>query len=754
MMLAIMVIISYSFNSAFGQATVASNTLTGTAPNPNEYLGSSNGYHVIFKAANTERMRIDQSNGRVGIGVTAPNELLEVGGNIRIGSSNSFKLAGNKVLWHDGNTNDIFVGVSAGNTGMTGHANTLVGNSAGTALTSGAYNTHIGWNAGVSATTDSGTTFVGYEAGKSNTTANNNTAVGYQALHSAAIVGRNTAVGYQALYTNSTQCTTCDGGHTLNTAVGYQALYYSQAYGGCAVGFWAGFNNTTGCSLTAMGEEAARGNTTGNDNVAYGDAALHGNTSLSDNVAIGSGALQAQSYNGSVSTYNVAVGNHALYSNQPSSTTNGLYNTAIGHDALYSNTTGSTNVAGGYQAGYSNQTGNWNVYYGAGAGYAATGSYGTYIGYDAGVTTTSGLYNTFIGYGCGYYNQTGGSNTFAGLSAGSAITGSHSTGFGLQALGQTTSGQWNTAIGEKAGYANVTGDSNVFVGYTADANANNYHNCAAYGYGATTTGSGKFYFGNAGIIGLYTVASGLFAASDGRFKINVKENVSGLEFINKLRPVTYNMDTKALDAFINQNRQPTKDSLGNEIKRPEGDFSASTNMVRSGFIAQEIEQASKECGFKSTIVSAPSNSNDPYAVNYAEIVVPLVKAVQELNAVNTSLQKQIDALKTGDLQNSGSNDFPLKQTIDLASSDPILFQNQPNPFDNSTIIRYFISENSIQPKIIFQDETGATINETAITQKGLGSIQVNAATLNGGIYTYSLQVDGKIIDSKKMLKAK
>ena len=32
------------------------------------------------------------------------------------------------------------------------------------------------------------------------------------------------------------------------------------------------------------------------------------------------------------------------------------------------------------------------------------------------------------------------------------------------------------------------------------------------------------------------------ATSDGRFKSNVEENVVGLDFINKLRPVTYQMD--------------------------------------------------------------------------------------------------------------------------------------------------------------------------------------------------------------------
>ena len=35
--------------------------------------------------------------------------------------------------------------------------------------------------------------------------------------------------------------------------------------------------------------------------------------------------------------------------------------------------------------------------------------------------------------------------------------------------------------------------------------------------------------------------------SDGRYKRNVKENVPGLAFINKLKPVTYTLDINAIE---------------------------------------------------------------------------------------------------------------------------------------------------------------------------------------------------------------
>jgi len=151
------------------------------------------------------------------------------------------------------------------------------------------------------------------------------------------------------------------------------------------------------------------------------------------------------------------------------------------------------------------------------------------------------------------------------------------------------------------------------------------------------------------------------------------------------------------------------------------------------------------------------------SLNYLGFVPLLIKGYQTqkvlidtLNNRLTQLEQTVASCCNMRISNSntGSNDFPVKQTIDLSSSGPILYQNQPNPFDKSCIIRYFIPENAINPKIIFQDETGRTINETAITEKGQNSIQVNSQLLNSGIYTYSMQIDGKIIDSKKMLKTK
>ncbi len=41
-----------------------------------------------------------------------------------------------------------------------------------------------------------------------------------------------------------------------------------------------------------------------------------------------------------------------------------------------------------------------------------------------------------------------------------------------------------------------------------------------------------------------------------------------------------------------------------------------------------------------------------------------------------------------------------------------------------------------------------------ITASGNGMIKVYAANLSSGIYTYSLVVDGKVVETKKMMRTK
>ena len=56
--------------------------------------------------------------------------------------------------------------------------------------------------------------------------------------------------------------------------------------------------------------------------------------------------------------------------------------------------------------------------------------------------------------------------------------------------------------------------------------------------------------------------------------------------------------------------------------------------------------------------------------------------------------------------------------------------------------------------MIFYSPMRTTLKEVDIVQKGQGTVEVDAENLTSDIYTYSLVIDGKVIDTKLMMKTK
>lgn len=79
-----------------------------------------------------------------------------------------------------------------------------------------------------------------------------------------------------------------------------------------------------------------------------------------------------------------------------------------------------------------------------------------------------------------------------------------------------------------------------------------------------------------------------------------------------------------------------------------------------------------------------------------------------------------------------------------------LYQNIPNPSNGQTKIGYFVPEMSESAMIQILDMNGTLIKTLVIHNKGEGEFVVQSSELSPGIYIYSLIIDGKIIDSKRM----
>jgi hypothetical protein len=285
--------------------------------------------------------------------------------------------SGGALFIHNNSNGGFFAGKNTGNQTMSGCCNTASGELAFDANITGHNNTASG-----------------YLALSSNTTGNYNIAIGRAALVLNTEGEGNSAIGYYSISNNISG--------NYNTALGFQSLYNTTSSHSTAIGANTLFSNTEGGFNTAIGSNSLNANSKGSYNTASGYQALKGNTTANNNTAMGARALLTQSYSNSDTaweSHNTAVGFDALYTNQPTSTTNGHHNTAVGSEALRQNTTGNYNTAVGRHALYDNTTGLYHTAVGA---YAldnnTDGQHNTALGVDAGFTNVNGDNNTYIGY--------------------------------------------------------------------------------------------------------------------------------------------------------------------------------------------------------------------------------------------------------------------------------------------------------------------------------------------------------------------
>jgi hypothetical protein len=328
---------------------------------------------------------------------------------------------------------------------------------------------------------------------------------------------------------------------------------------------------------------------------------------------------------GGITVLSIPYGNTFTGFAAGASNSTGQYNVASGFRTLYYNTTGSYNTANGVEALRANTTGNFNTAY----------------GYLALFSNIYGNDNTAIGTEALRQNNTGIANTGVGYQALYLSNGSSNTGIGYHALKNTIAGVSNVAVGVLAGYDNL-GSNNTFIGCQADAYAP-LSNAVALGNEALVSASHTVRIGNFSITSISGMV-GWTTYSDGRFKKNINENVPGLDFISKLRPVTYTLDAKGLYAFYHKNQQNKEPLNANANKVYQTALQEKEKIIYTGFIAQEVEATAKALGFDFSGVDAAKNENDTYGLRYAEFVVPLVKGMQEQQEIINGLKKQNNEL--------------------------------------------------------------------------------------------------------------
>lgn len=298
-----------------------------------------------------------------------------------------------------------------------------------------------------------------------------------------------------------------------------------------------------------------------------------------------------------------------------------------------------------------------------------------------------------------------------------------------------------------SGFAAGSGNENIAGEFEAwDTTGVNY-GIFAYANGTAPNAYAGYFDGDVHATGTITWTS------DANLKENVK-NVDAdatLAKIMRLQPKTYTFRAKDYPYLSLPN--------GNQY----------------GLLAQEVQQVFPELV---TDVTQPErrdrNGNvvspklEYKGLNYAGLIPILVGAVKQqqtkIDSLSEVITNRLDALEarlngccgTGSANKTADENAatPHQLTVELSSTQVVILeQNVPNPFAEQTSISYFIPENITNAQLVFTDILGNNIKQVEV-KSGYGTVTVFASNLTSGQYSYSLVIDGKVVETKRMVKTK
>lgn len=600
-----------------------------------------------------------------------------------------------------GNEN-VLVGTNCGTnittTPILGQQNVFVGNSSGSATTNGSQNTFIGHRSGLNNTTGGSNVYIGNGAGINYATTSGNTFVGSNSGVGSGTVSNNTG-GFNVFFGSFSGNSNSSGNRnsfvgassgSLNTTGIYNAFF----------GVESGLNCTTGMYNTFIGPGSGSGITTGNFNTILGRTVGLSST-LSNTTIISDGNNGQRIYIHSNGNTGIGLGNYIIPKNR-------------------------LDVNGGVAIGLNYGAGNGTSPNPIGSvaptnGMLVEGRVG--IGNTAPnnkVEITEQPVDALGRSGLRFTNLTNGNTTSANplkkvLSVNSTgdvilVDDNGSNGLiqncstaGFLPINSTTpntlacSQIFDNGVGVGVGYTTIPTDPTFF-----DYNYNStlYTNyTGGYSYG---TGAIKFHVnGNAR-------ANGIWTTSDKKFKKDIKPIKNALETIQKIEGKTY---------------------LWNKESFKDKNFDGGGH---SGFIAQELEKVLPHL--------VATGENGEKAVNYMELMPYLVEAIKEQ-------QTQIN-----DLKNQLAENFKAQNQDLIELTNTKIINVSPNPSNDMITVSFNIEKSVQSAKLQVHDLNGTIISNLTINDRDNNITRtLQKDNFGKGIYVVSLVINGKSIDTKKIV---
>lgn len=134
-----------------------------------------------------------------------------------------------------------------------------------------------------------------------------------------------------------------------------------------------------------------------------------------------------------------------------------------------------------------------------------------------------------------------------------------------------------------------------------------------------------------------------------------------------------------------------------------------------------------------------------------EQIVARDQQIAEMEKQFESLQAQMAVLAS---QVKACCAIPATQNREAESANTAesnsLEQNYPNPFSETTVIRYHVARAQPQTYLRITTLTGIEISNFPVNSSGDGQVKLSANSLSAGTYLYELVVNGERVATRKM----
>ncbi|PSR05634.1 MAG: hypothetical protein BRD49_04445 [Bacteroidetes bacterium SW_10_40_5] len=251
--------------------------------------------------------------------------------------------------------------------------------------------------------------------------------------------------------------------------------------------------------------------------------------------------------------------------------------------------------------------------------------------------------------------------------------------------------------------------------------------------------------------------------SDKRLKKNIKPFEDGLNTLMQIEPKRFELNDKygkregkeGIGVIAQEIREVAPYMVYGEEKEDEYlGYSANALWYILVNAVQEQQKQLKEEKAKSDSLIRKQKAQNEILNNQQQQINNQQEQIDQLRTRLNRLAKQ----KDGNANRFQKSDDLNKKTVSISDQDgenqAMLLQNRPNPYSGETIIPYYLPKDFNNANMLITNTNGQIIKRVDLENPGKGELTLRTKGLKAGQYLYSLIVDGRKIQTRKMVLSK